>query len=149
MRSLLMRRGAAAVLVVGILATAAAAQEQPLKPKLHDRDPFLNQSEPSPAIRPDRHLPQSAPRDKESAPAVTGRTQPSNQAVAVKAPDVKVTGIVASGGKRSAILTDGNRSRIVSEGARLADYHVTGISRNSVTFSYGCQKFEVPISSEF
>lgn len=149
MQSLLSRRGAAVALIAGLLVTAAGAQDQPARPKLQDRDPFINQ-----LTRPSQttHVRPTHVRNQDD-PAVqpTKVAQPTRDdgAVALEAPLVKVTGIIESKGKKSAILNDGQKSRIVSVGQRLADYQITAISKDRVTFTCSGQNFEIPMESEF
>ena len=149
MQSLLSRRGAAVALIAGLLATAAGAQDQPARPKLQDRDPFINQ-----LTRPSQHthVKPTTARNHEEPAAQPGQAAPTPNdptAVALEAPLVKVTGIIESKGKKSAILNDGQKSRIVSVGQRLAEYQVTAISKDRVTFTCSGQKFEIPMESEF
>lgn len=149
MHSLLSRRGAAVALIAGLLSTAAGAQDQPARPKLQDRDPFINQlNRPSQST----HVRPIKVQNHDNSAAQPVKVAPTNgdgDPVALEAPLVKVTGIIESKGKKSAILNDGQKSRIVSVGQRLAEYQVTAISNDRVTFTCSGQNFEIPMESEF
>lgn len=156
MQSLLKTRLLIATAATGILFGAAVAQDQPSqqtipsKPQIVERDPFVNQMSneivvPPSIVRP-VVLPTAASLSEN--PVIENDVEPI-EPVAVSAPDVSVTGIVAVNGERQAILKAGSESRIVRVGQKLADYRVSRIDSHGVILSMGSHNFEVPLDSEF
>jgi type II secretory pathway component PulC len=140
----------ASALATGLLLSVASAQSGPF-PEVK-RDPFINnqtqpQSQPTRAVE-TRVDPgqRSSPTVKAVAPNKTPIAEPV--VLVVPAPDVVVSGIVASAGKRQAILWTGSRSLIVSVGQQVADYRVKAIDAKSVTFDSHGKSFRVALGQE-
>lgn len=157
--STLWRRGLAALVTAGLLFSAATAQDEPLKERpiktdaqypVVERDPFVNQMDKTHVFtwkdghRIDQPLSQRPDTDPIEEPTV----EPL-EPVAVDAPSVTVTGIVSVNGQRQAIINSSHGSRIIHVGQQLADYRVSEISSQAVTFTYSGQDFEIPLESEF
>lgn len=144
---MLTRRTLLSLATAAILVSAASAET----PKAVDRDPFVN----GPSAQPTRNV--STIR-KYTAPTVTPATnrtvkpnkvttsdKPVKPLVVVDAPDVSVSGIVASGGQRQAILATNKGSVIAKVGQQLGDYKVKAIDATSVTFEAQGHSFKIPL----
>ncbi len=130
-----------------LTATALLATSAMARPEV--RDPFVNQNtshiqatkvRPAPVVRPVQGNPANAPSQDR---AVISQSQVTKVVVA---PDVVVSGIVSSQGSRQAILSTGQRSFLVREGQKLADFKVKAISAGSVTLDYEGQSFKIPMA---
>lgn len=139
---LTLNRGLYLLTATALLATSAMA-----RPEV--RDPFVNQNAPytqatsgrsAPVVRPVQGNPANAPSQGK---AVVSQPQVTKVVVA---PDVMVSGIISSQGSRQAILSTGERSFLVREGQRLADFKVKAISAGSVTLDYEGQSFKIPMA---
>ena len=150
MQSMLTRRGIVALVAAGLLFSVAGAQDKPGKPKMTDRDPFVNphyQLAPTNKTQPGRVDTLQNSNNQTVQDAKTGNV--SEEPTELAAPDVKVTGIVASNGHKQAILQSSQGTRIVTVGEKLADYQVSAITNDSVTLSHSGRAFKVPMTSEF
>jgi type II secretory pathway component PulC len=145
------RKGLLALTTAALLITAATAQNGS---RSEVRDPFVNNdSQPIPI---QRHTPSQ--RDSgdpfQGKSTVTTATKKVDKPTVapvvyeVPAPDVTVSGIVASSAGRQAILWTGSRSLIVSVGQQVADYRVKAIDANSVTFGAQGKSFKIPLGQE-
>lgn len=145
------KKGLLALASAALLFSAATAQSGGGNPEVK-RDPFINNQAAPPAIRqttrPSDRGPQPFTNPKQQTiPAVKPADQPKIVLV-VPAPDVTVSGIVASSGQRQAIINTSNGSRIVTVGQRLADYRVKAIGSDSVTFEAQGKSFKIPLGQE-
>ena len=156
------RHTALALTISGLLLTAAHAQKTPTsndnqmtKPAIVERDPFLNQLQPSRVIRFCR------PLTKGSDPFSSERQEhkvegPPSDLSVLEAPTpeidtsgLQVTGIVGQGQNRQAIMIDGTSTKIIQTGQKLSDFRVASIDESSVTLSQAGQRYRIPLASEY
>ena len=147
-----LKRGLFTLTAAGLLAAVATAQPYPEV----KRDPFVSHDNPAvqqPINRPkplhdtrvvSTPVTPSQNMDKPDAPVPV--TPPV--AIVVPAPDVTVSGIVASAGQRQAIINTGSRSVIVTAGQQVADYRVKAIDAQSVTFEPHGKSFKIPLGQK-
>jgi hypothetical protein len=193
MRKNFWRQSAAAILAAGLLALAAVAQEgatgevkiegekpaatsasgstkpaaKPVKPAIHDRDPFVNQVSAgvvnAGAIGRVRQVERAsgasvkpssvaASTTAKAGTAAKGKGAPAAEEeeveeIIIPEPEVTITGIVKSGGGHIAIVNSGTQSYMVTKGQKLGDYKVSAITDTAVTFTHTGKHFKVPIDS--
>ncbi|MCA9790731.1 MAG: hypothetical protein KC910_03020 [Candidatus Eremiobacteraeota bacterium] len=144
---------------------AKAEQQGPKKmpkPKLTDRDPFINPIEAgtfSGGKTPKKGDPNAGPtvraHDGEGATANADAKGGDEAAYTdeeveeIDPPAVTISGIVSSGGGRMAILTSPDQSHIVRVGDKVGEYRVAGISERAVTFKIKDQTFKIIMEDEF
>jgi Tfp pilus assembly protein PilP len=149
MQSLLTRRGIVALVAAGFLFSVGAAQDRPTKPELAERDPFVNQiGQNTPNPQQTKRQPRT-PQPESKIGETRREVGLNSTAEVIPAPDVRVTGIVAVEGQRTAILQSDQGMTIVSVGQKLADFEVSQISEDSVTFRHSGQDYRVPMETEF
>jgi hypothetical protein len=139
--------------------STAPADPKPVKPAIHDRDPFVNQLHsnrfpdqdrpqvrPNPRpINPDSNTQKPAARP-DADPVATDTEVPEE----IPAPEVTVSGIISSPNGSQAIISTSNGTRMIAAGEKLGDYRVSSIGEDYVAFRYGETKvFKVPMASEF
>lgn len=113
------------------------------------RDPFVN-----PTVGQSVAGPTTPPTTSPTPPVDNdggrdeGEGPPAKPEVVVQKPDIKVTGIVRSGGTYRAILTGPENSYIVAPGEKLGAYSVSSITSNTVTLTYQNHKFTLPLEQE-
>lgn len=112
------------------------------------RDPFVNPTIGQSVATTPPPAAQTPPVDNDGGPDAGDRATPASPEVVVQKPDIKVTGIVRSGGTYRAILTGPENSYIVAPGEKLGAYSVSSITSNSVTLTYQNHKFTLPLEQE-
>ncbi len=140
-------------------AEAAPSIGLPMKPQIVSRDPFVNtilSGEVYASYAPARTSRPAAAPSIAAAPQVTvppaargPQIEEEIEEEIIPAPEVTVTGIVSSGSGRYAIVNSGASSYLVTVGQKLADYRISAISTDSVTFSYSGKSFEIEMEDEF
>lgn len=113
------------------------------------RDPFVDPTLGAAPVAQNTPEPAATP-DAGAGPGKTGDggKVDAKPEVVVQKPDIKVTGIVRSGGSYRAILTGPENSYIVASGEKLGAYSVSSITANSVTLTYQNHKFTLPLEQE-
>lgn len=114
------------------------------------RDPFVNPTSGAVAgpTTPPPTTPATPAVDNDGGSDPGEGTAPAKPEVVVQKPDIKVTGIVRSGGSYRAILTGPENSYIVAAGEKLGAYSVSSITSNTVTLTYQNHKFTLPLEQE-
>ena len=146
MDTLLTRRGIVAMVAAGLLFSIAGAQDQPQKPQLVERDPFVNTNY---QLTPSPQRPTSMKQQSQDSTSPVVQEQKPAEPTELAAPDVKVTGIVASQGQRQAILQSGTVTRVVTVGEQLSDFRVHQISEKGIVLRHSGHDFEISLESEF
>lgn len=141
-----LKKGLLTLSATGLLLAGASAAPGPY-PEVQ-RDPFVKASGPTapPVTRPRGQTPANTPPvTPPTRQAFPDQVSSPAPLVEVSAPQVVVSGIVASAGHRQAIIHTGSRSLIVSAGQQVADYRVKAIDANSVTFEAHGRSFKIPL----
>lgn len=115
------------------------------------RDPFVNPTAGSSVVAgPTTPTPTSPTPavDNDGGKDAGEESAATKPEVVVQKPDIKVTGIVRSGGTYRAILTGPENSYIVAPGEKLGAYSVSSITANTVTLTYQNHKFTLPLEQE-
>ncbi|MGE0488269.1 MAG: hypothetical protein AB7S38_03530 [Vulcanimicrobiota bacterium] len=145
---------------------APAEQQGPKKmpkPKLTDRDPFINPIEAgtfSGGKTPKKGDPNAGPtvraQDGGEGATASGDNKGGEEAAytdeeeeEIDPPAVTISGIVSSGTGRMAILTSPDQSHIVRVGDKVGEYRVAGISERAVTFKIKDHTFKIIMEDEF
>ncbi|MEW6278219.1 MAG: hypothetical protein AB1758_06325, partial [Candidatus Eremiobacterota bacterium] len=137
---------------------APVADNTPARPPVAlrseiDKDPFVNPltTKLSPRVppRPDRTPPRHTANGGTTPPKAKDAAAAEVEKEPVPEPEFRVTGLVASGAGRRAIVSWDGESRIVSTGQAVGDYRVTAIHDRSITVVRDGQRFQVKMASEF
>lgn len=140
------RRGLTLFSVAALLTSSALARPEVRDPFVNQKAPLASSTRQAPVVRPSQAT--LAPASSASlAPEQSAGTLVSQQQKVVVMPEVVVSGIVSAHGSRQAILSDGQKSYVVREGQRLADFRVKTISASSVILDYEGQSFTVSMAS--
>lgn len=112
------------------------------------RDPFVNPTSSEPIAGPTTPTSPTPAVDNDGGRDPGEESAAAKPEVVVQKPDIKVTGIVRSGGTYRAILTGPENSYIVAPGEKLGAYSVSSITSNTVTLTYQNHKFTLPLEQE-
>lgn len=138
------QRGLTLFSVAALLTSSAMAKPEVRDPFVNQKAPLASSARPAPAVRPHQAILAPASSALPSAGQAAGPLVPLDKLVVM--PEVVVSGIVSAHGSRQAILTDGQKSYVVREGQRLADFRVKAISASSVVLDYEGQSFTVSMA---